>query len=176
MSSPSLKPGKLPSKQCKTRVNELKTFCNSGVKFIEQFNFDFCASRYREFKTQKSALLSKKINLREVAATYNTKTPEALLSLWLTNLCIYMDFSIMQVQISPTAKYMVEEIGMLNMAELTLLFHRIREGFYGEFYGKFNPQIVLRACREYRQERGRIISKMNSEEQSKILNTLYEYE
>ncbi|KJF44066.1 hypothetical protein LH29_00560 [Draconibacterium sediminis] len=155
------------------RKVELQKVCSTGKDFLKQFNFDYCADRYRILNTQKAALVSKMINLRELTNVYNQETPRLLLSLWLTQLCLFMGFEAIEIQLRQTSEYMYEEIGMLNLAELTLLFHRIREGFYGEFYGKFNPQIVLRACREYRKERGCIISKMSTNQQNEILNTLY---
>ena len=129
--------------------------------------------RYTEIKTPALALESKVINLREIAGIYNEELPVLLIKAWLVNFSLFMDFAISPQQARETAIYVFEETFMLNIAELTLLFKRIKTGHYGEFYGKFNPQIVLRACREYRQERGKIISKMPSDQQKEVLKYLY---
>ena len=80
-----------------------------------------------------------------------------------------MDFEVTPDQIDDTAKMLIQEISMFNLADITLLFNRIKKGHYGVFYGKFNPQLILVAAKEYRMERGRILSRLTTEEQEQIL-------
>jgi len=80
-----------------------------------------------------------------------------------------MGFEITDQQARETAQYIFEEVGMLNIAEITLLFKRIKKGKYGDFYGRFNGQLILKACREYRKERGNILTKMSTDKQLKLI-------
>lgn len=136
--------------------------------FLTQFNPDYCLNRYLGFKTPHEAILSNTIKLNELSQTYGEQTIVRWIRLWIVNLSKFMDFSVDDMQCKRTAILILEGGYMLNMAELTLFFKRIMNGHYGEFYGKFNPQQVLRPLREYRTERGRVILKMSDDEQKKI--------
>lgn len=158
----------LPTKLTRRSVELQKAFA-AGKDFLVQFNYDYCADRYEKYNTPKLALMSGMVKLNEVSKVYNRKTPIIMLKLWLVNLSLFMGFDLPDQQARETGQYIYEEVNMLNLAEITLLFRRIKKGHYGEFYGKFNGQIVLRACREYRSERGRILAKLDEKEQLKLM-------
>jgi hypothetical protein len=131
----------------------------TGRDFSSQFNLDFCLEQYSGYRTPGAALQSGKIKIRELVDCYGDRLIIAWLKAWLVNLSHYMDFDINTSQGHKTAMFILEECYMLNLAEISLLFKKIMKGNYGEFYNKFNGQIILRACREYRKERGRILSR-----------------
>ena len=141
----------------------------TGELFLTQFNPDYCSNRYQDFKTSELALKTGLVKLREIAQAYHSNTPVIMLKLWLVNLSKFMDFDITDQQARETGQYIYEEVNMFNLAEITLLFKRIKKGFYGAFYGKFNGQIILKACREYRKERGNILSGLSTDEQLKLI-------
>lgn len=134
-----------------------------------QFNADYCTKRYADFNTADLALDTKMVKLREVAQAYNPNTPVLMLKLWLVNLASFMGFEITDQQARETGQYIYEEVAMFNLAEITLLFREIKKGQHGEFYGKFNGQIILRGCREYRSRRGKILAKLSTDEQLKLI-------
>jgi hypothetical protein len=109
------------------------------------------------------------VKLSELCKAYNDKSITAWIQAWLINLAKYMDFSVTPEQVKSTAIAILEECYMLNLAEFTLLFRRILKGYYGIFYGKFNGQMIIGACISFRQERGKILAKMSTEEQKKII-------
>lgn len=76
-----------------------------------------------------------------------------------------MNFEISTQQAKSTSMMILEELYMLNIAEFTFFFKQIRKGIFGIFYGKFNGQTILIACKEFRKNRGRILSDMNYDEQ-----------
>jgi hypothetical protein len=127
--------------------------------------------RYSELNTPELALLSHKMKLKEIAATYDKQTPVSLIEFWLINLVAYMglDEKATDQQIREIAIYLYEDFSFFNLAELTLFFKRIKKGFYGEFYGKLDGMKIISAAREYRQQRGLILSKLPEEEQKKII-------
>ncbi len=89
------------------------------------------------------------------------------LSTWVINLAAVMDFDISEQQRRRTANMLIEELYMLNMAEITLFFKKLQKGDYGTFYGKFNVQTILIAAKQYRQQRGIILSRLPEKEQKK---------
>ena len=75
-----------------------------------------------------------------------------------------MGFDVSDQQAKETAIYMLEDCRSFNLSEMTLLFKQIKKGKYGQFYGRFNGQIILQAVKEYRKDRGLILLKMSSSE------------
>ena len=164
-----------PQKQSKAllpklskRKSEMLVICPNVKLLITKLNFDSCLERYFRYSNAEESLMSGKLRLREIAAIYEPSAPILLIRAWLINLASFMGFEITDQQAKETGRYIYEEVGMLNIAELTLLFKRIKKGQYGEFYGRFNGQIILRACREYRKERGKILVALSTDEQLKL--------
>ena len=135
-------------------------------EFVVQFNLDYCLKRYSEIKTAESALLSNKIKVRELAKVYTEDAVLVWIESWIANLAAFKDISIEESQVKKTAMFILEEVYMLNLAELTLLFKRIMKGSI--FYNKFDGTTIIHAARDYRQERGRILSKMSTEQYKEL--------
>lgn len=125
--------------------------------------------KYVSYKTIEDALLSKKIKLRVLSVAYGEQVILAWIQAWLINLSSYMNFSITEQQSKTTAMFILEDCYMLNIVEFTLLFRKLGRGYYGEFYGKFNGQIIMNACREYRNNRGKVLSQKTASEQAKLI-------
>jgi hypothetical protein len=141
-------------------VETIKRYYPTGNRFVVDMNMDSCMEKYCIYKTIKEAHLSRKAKLIDLSHAYGEELVMAWIEAWLVNLAAYMNFDISNQQSSETAMFILEELFMLNIPEFTLLFKRIKKGRYGEFYGRFNGQIILRACKEFRIERGNIISKL----------------
>lgn len=146
----------------------LKHF-KTSIEFANAFNLDSCMEKYVEFKTVEDALKSSKIKLRELAVIYNEKSIVAWIQAWLVNLAGYMNFSITEQQAKTTAMFILEDCYMFNIVEFTLLFKKLSRGSFGEFYGKFNGQIIISACKQYREQRGKILSGLTESEQKEIM-------
>lgn len=152
---------KTSKKELTPIAKEVLRICNTGAKFTERFNLDYCVEKYQNYKTVKDALLSKKVKITDLVLCYDKNLLILWIRAWLTNLSAYMNFEITEMQSRKTAIFILEDCYMLNIVELTLLFKRIMKGYYGQFFGKFNGQIILHACKEYRKERGQILSKIS---------------
>lgn len=142
----------------------------TGIEFANQFNLDYCIERYVKYKTIEDALKSNKIKLNELSEAYGEQIILGWIQAWLINLSKYMDFSVSEQQVKNTSLFILEDCYALNVVEITLIFRRIIKGYYGNFYGKFNGQIIINACKEYRKQRGIELSKLDSSEQDKIQN------
>ncbi len=132
--------------------------------FATAMNLDACLERYSTQRTPIEALRSGKIKLRELTVIYGSRPVVGWISTWLIALSSMMDFEITDQQRKTTAAILSEDLYMLNLVEITLLFKRLFKGVYGVFYGKFNMQTILIAAREYRQERGKLVQKLSGQE------------
>lgn len=145
----------------------VKSF-DTPEKFISQFNYEFCKDRYLPFRTQKAALFNNTIKIRELADCYDDETVQLWIEAWLYSLAMHMDFELSDSQAKETAQNLLEEIFMLNLTEITLFFRKLRNGYYGVFYNKFNMQTIMIAAREYRDERGKVVSSLPTQTQQKL--------
>lgn len=149
-------------------VKAMLTHIPTGIEFGKQFNLDYCMQKYFEVKTIEDALRSKKIKLRELSVAYGEEIITGWIQAWLINLSSYMNFSISTQQAKQTAMFILEDCYMLNIVEFTLLFRKITRGNYGEFYGKFNGQIIISACKQYRSQRGTVLVSLSESEQKEL--------
>lgn len=141
----------------------------AGKDLLVALNFESCLSRYSGYNTQHLALLSGMVKLREIANTYNQQTPILLIEAWLFQLTKFMGWEVEDCQIRQTALFLYEDNSFWNLPELTLFFKKLSKGQYGMFYGKFDGLKICSAAREYRFQRGMIISKMTEEEQKQLI-------
>jgi len=164
-------PAKVQSKTlCKNLEAKRELVLNmypTSELFAVEMNFDNCRKMYGEFSTSELALKSAKIKLRELSVIYSEREIIGWIQIWLIVLAKHMDFKIEPEQAEMTAIEILADMYMLNIAEFTLLFTRIKKGHYGIFYGKFNMQTILLACKQYRMERGTVLAGMNETEQIK---------
>ena len=141
-------PAELPA-----RALAVKEHFKTIEEFAMALNPDVCSTRYFNLRTVNSALVSGTIKMNELMMAYDEESAYLYLSAWLLKLSSVMDFEVTPDQIDDTAKMLIQEISMFNLADITLLFNRIKKGHYGVFYGKFNPQLILVAAKEYRMEK-----------------------
>ena len=149
-------------------VKAMLSHIPTGNDFGKRFNLDYCMEKYFEVKTIEEALMHKKIKLRELSVCYGEEIMIGWIQAWLINLAGYMNFPITTQQAKTTAMFILEDCYMLNIVEFTLLFRKINRGNYGEFYGKFNGQIIMSACKQYRSQRGKALSALTEEEQKSL--------
>lgn len=158
----------MPEK-CKKKVETLLQVCKTPIDFIAQFNPDFCSERYDYLNNETLALQSKMIKLSELQYAYLPDTAIDLIRAWLTNVSIYCRLETDTQVVKEIARELYKEIFMLNLAEFTLFFSRLKRGYYGVLYGRFDGMMIASAAREYRQQRGVILSKLSEEEQNQIV-------
>lgn len=160
-------PRNLPSKFQK-RAGALVQVYRNSAELIIGLNYDFCRERYKLLNTQELTLKSNLIKLSELVV-YSEDTPVDLLRAWLLNLSVYLVIDADGQVIKEVARELYSETYMLNIAELTLLFSRIKRGYYGSFYGRFDGIIIISAAREFRSARGFILSRLPENEQIKLI-------
>jgi hypothetical protein len=142
---------------------------STAKDFAMQFNMDYCTSKYIAVKTNLDGIQTNTVKLRELSDCYGDENITNWISAWLIVLANKMDFQISPEQVGTTSILILEELYMINIAEFTLFFKKLLKGSYGIFYGKFNIQTILLACKEFRMQRGKVISKMGTEDQNKYV-------
>lgn len=143
--------------------------CTNPADFIVKFNPDFCAERYSSLNTEELALKSGMIKLSELKFAYGEESVINFLQAWLTNASMYVRLEIDYQLIKEISRELYKEIHMLNLAELTLFLSKLKRGHYGTLYGRFDGMMICSAAREYRQQRGLILSRLPEEVQKKII-------
>lgn len=129
-----------------------------------------CIERYSGKLTVESALKSDLIKLSELKTIYKENTPFYFIESWLLQLNIFVNTEnkLSGEQIKELARYVYDEVYMLNIAEFTLLFKRIKNGHYGVFYNRIDATQIVAWCRLYRAERTRFyIPLVNSENEQR---------
>ncbi len=156
-------PQKLPK-----RAEVLLKKINNPAQLIATLNPDFCSQRYSDFNTEIAALQSGLIKLSEINLAFERGTAEDLLSAWLLNLSLYTRIEVDKKLIQEISRELYKDIFMLNIAELTLFFSKLKRGIYGTLYGRFDGMMICSAAREYRMSRGRVFASLPSDEQKKL--------
>lgn len=131
------------------------------VELVRGVTHQYCVERYNKIRTVDEAYESGKVTLAELAELYSPNCPKLMIEAWINQLMIYLNSGTMEnYQVKELAGYIYDDNWFLNLAEITLLFTRIKKGYYGQFYGRIDPVEILRWTKEYRRERGMYISKL----------------
>lgn len=107
--------------------------------------------------------------MSELKFAYNEDSVISFIQAWLTNASMYVRLEIDYNLIKDIATELYKEIHMLNIAEFTLFFSKLKRGHYGTLYGRFDGMMICSAAREYRQHRGHILAKLPEEEQNRLV-------
>jgi len=140
---------------------------SEAKQFATEFNLDSSLSRYIAVKSNIDGIKTNTIKLRELSDCYGDENITNWISAWLVSLSSKMDFQISTEQVTSTSLLILEELYMINISEFTLFFKRLLKGDYGIFYGKFNMQTIVVACKQFRMQRGKVFLNMSTEEQRK---------
>lgn len=115
--------------------------------------------------TQKPNILT----LKEIAVIYTPNTPSLLLEAWLYNLNDFVNVQnkLNENQIPEIAYLLNNSYSGMNMAELTLLFKRIKMGHYGPLYGNLSGDSICRWFAEFAAEKRQLLIKQQQEDDLK---------
>lgn len=142
--------------------------CTNPKEFLNKFNPDFCTDRYEHLNTIETALTSGMIKISDIQFAYNKETAIDLIRAWLMNLSIYSGLDSDENVIKDIAIHLYSEISMFNLAEFTLFFSKLKKGYYGSLYGRFDGLMICNSARGYMQQRGLVLSRLSEEDQLKI--------
>lgn len=132
-----------------------------------------CMKRYaKESISVEAAQVDTILTLSEIRRFYTPETPELLVEAWLYNLNDFVNVQnkLKPEQITEIAWLLVGQYSFLNMADLTLIFRRVKMGHYGPLYGNLSGENICRWFGEYVTERSDVIVKR--EQQKALENSL----
>jgi len=150
-------PGLVPERQ---KIADITKFYPTEKELVNNMNHTSLEKRYVHIRTVSDAYQTEYIKLNEMRVLYGDDAPIHLIESWLIQLCVFLDLPLYDNQVRELAFLIYDDMHFLNIAEMALLFTRIKKGHYGQFFGKINPSEFMRWCREYRTERGLFISKL----------------
>lgn len=142
-------------------------------KLIIGFNPVACMKRYaKESISIRTAQKENIVTLKEIACFYTSDTPVLLLEAWLYNLNDFVNVQnkLKENQITEVAFLIYNHYSDLNIAELTLIFKRIKMGHYGPLYGNLSGESICRWFAEFQQEKAQLLIKQ--QEQDDLRNSM----
>lgn len=132
-----------------------------------------CMKRYaKQCVSVETAQVDTILTLSEIRTLYTHDTPELLVEAWLYNLNDFVNVKnkLNAEQITEIAWLLVEQYASLNMADLTLIFKRVKIGHYGPLYGNLSGESLCRWFGEYAREKANVLEKR--ERQESLQNSL----
>ena len=150
----------------------IKYFPNPA-KLCEGLNPSACMRRYvKESMSVETAQVDTILTLAEIGKFYTAETPGLLLEAWLYNLNDFVNVQnkLKPEQITEIAWLVVGQYSFFNMADLTLIFKRVKMGYYGPLYGNLSGENLCRWFGEYARERANVHVKL--EQQKALQNSL----
>lgn len=136
---------------------------------IVGLNHEYLEKKYVDIKTAGDAFDTGYITLSEIEQLYGENKASALIESWILQLVLFFTLPLDKNQIRELAYLLYDDNKILNIAELSLFFTRVKKGYYGTFYGRFDPAEFTSWMRYYRKERGKYVSTLPDTYESKIL-------
>jgi len=90
---------------------------------------------------------------------------EAYIKLWLVNLndALGLKRPLTESQMDETAMMLVEDFKNLNMADINLIFRKMKTGEFGEYYESLNMAKVVSIFKSYFEERMNVAAQVSLE-------------
>jgi len=106
--------------------------------------------------------------LHEITEVYNRDCAEALIFAWLVGFDAYIGKGCFdQNQLNELSTTIVSKMYNLKIAEVAMFFVKLKEGEYGDIYGKINPLWVTSAFSKFFRERAGVIAENEREKERK---------
>lgn len=144
---------------------------NKVVKYSaeEILKFNTKPINFKHIKTLDLALNDQSDSLAKIKKKVGEKVSLAIIKVWIVNLNDFLNIKnkMMPFQIDETAQMILDEFYYLKTSELSLLFKRIKTGYYGSFYESIDGMKLLDMFFKYAQER---ISKFETQNEIESKN------
>lgn len=142
---------------------------NTAEKMIVGLNHEYLEKKYSGIKTAGDAYDTGYVTLAEIDELYGENKASLLIESWIVQIVLFFTLPLDKNQIRELAYLLYDDNKILNIAELSLFFTRVKKGYYGTFYGRFDPAEFTSWMRYYRKERGKYVSTLPDTYESKIL-------
>lgn len=122
----------------------------------------------RGINSETKALQTKSASLGDIKNSYGDRTAITFITLQIDDLAKFMNNDskqMNQMQQHQTAMLIIGEFFYLNVAEIALVFSRIKLGHFDKSYGPINGQYILKCFREYCEKRNRKLLELRRKNQ-----------
>jgi hypothetical protein len=130
---------------------------NSEI-FLEEYNVGKCIRKYSKTDSSALALKSGAPSLANVMRTYGDDYIIAYIAMWLIGLNDFLNIKrkLNDPQIEELSFMLYQEYYYLNLADINLIFRKIKRGDYGQMYESIDGHKLLLWFEEYSSERARV--------------------
>jgi len=137
------------------KITGLVKICPTIGEFCLKRNPMECFKKYRHIKTALQAFESDAYKLSEIKSAYDQDSVELYIEIWVENLnsALNLTRKLNAEQLKEIACFIYDEFCFLNIAELLLVFNKIKKGEYGDFYGGIDVSKIITSFRTYCQQR-----------------------
>lgn len=110
---------------------------------------------FKHVKSIDIAINDTSDSLAKIKKKVGEKVSLAIIKVWLVNLNDFLNIKnkMLTYQIDETAQIIFDEFYYLKMSDISLVFKRIRTGYYGSFYESIDGMKILDMFYKYAQER-----------------------
>lgn len=145
---------------------------NEG-EFLVKFSPINCMMLYKNVSSAILAFQTNSISLVSIKKDYSQDFTLAYLEAWILNLNDFLSIArkMNNAQIQETAILIFDEFYYYNVADINLIFTRIKKGYYGKFYESIDGMKLIDIFYQYSNERANQVARFH---ESKDLNVNYE--
>ena len=146
-----------------TNTEQLVSVKEHKDSYIEKYSPKEMYRSFSEIKTIKDAISNKSDGLSLIKKKFGTKFTEALLKVHLIHLNEMSNAKnpLTENMIEYTANEILSIYWFFTMSDIYLIFRKILNGEYGEFYGSISPVNILSCFLKYAEDRFNIAKQMS---------------
>ena len=126
-------------------------------QFLSNFAPGKCLRLYSKVDSPALAMQSEAPTLASIRKNYSEDFQIAFTAVWIVNLNDFINAKrkMTPVQIEETATMIVQDYPYFNLADINLVFRKIKKGEFGELFAELDGVKILSWFEAYSQERAR---------------------
>jgi hypothetical protein len=131
--------------------------------FLAEYAPAKCLRFFQKENTPALAISSSAPTLGSIRREYSEDFQIAYVSVWIVNLNDFVNAlrKMSPEQIEETATIIVQEYPYLNLADINLVFRKIKKGEFGQLFAEIDGMKVLSWFEQYTQERARTAAEIS---------------
>jgi hypothetical protein len=131
--------------------------------FLAEYSPAKCVRVFQQENTPARTLKSEAPTLGSIRREYSEDFQIAYISVWIVNLNDFVNAlrKMSPDQIEETATIIVQEYPYMNLADINLIFRRIKKGEFGQLFAEIDGMKVLSWFEHYACERARAASEIS---------------
>lgn len=140
-------------------MNEIEKIKTGGLatadQFLNMYSPGKCLRIFQKTDTAELAINSGTPTLASIKKNYSEDFLIAYIAVWIVNLNDFVNASrkMSPAQIEETAVIIYQEFYYLNIADINLVFRKIKKGEFGQLFAELDGVKILSWFEKYNQER-----------------------